>query len=96
MRFTLSLHDYIDQYTINKQQQDTHCPVCYHEVMQHNTREDMSHILECYKEQLLLDMLRVYKTKHGELPGDHLLHMVDTVQNRVRTEMIKYCESHQF
>lgn len=95
MKFTLSLFDYIQQYTDNQSNGVNNCPVCYERVITNNTRDNMTHILECYKEDLLMQMLNRYKKQHNELPGHELLHMVDLVQNRVKQEMLNYCVSNR-
>ena len=91
MQFTLSLSDYIDQYLINLEQDSTHCPVCYEQVLEHNKIQDMEHIIECYKTQLLETFLRDYLIKHGEFP-ELTGELVSRLIEQVEREMLKLCK----
>jgi hypothetical protein len=94
MRFTLSLSDYIDQYTQNKTDSDTHCPICYDQCMSMDTKIDMKHMLNCYKEELMLRTIQQYVDEFGCFPelDDGF---INKVLQLVTVEMARYCESHQ-
>jgi hypothetical protein len=68
MKFTLSLHDYIDQYIINHTRNEPYCPVCYKRVMTFDTQQDMEHILSCHEIHNLDEYLQKYIQKHGRYP----------------------------
>lgn len=91
MQFTLSLSDYIDQYLTNLEQDSTHCPVCYEQVLEHGKIQDMEHIIECYRTQLLERYLREHLAKHGEFP-ELTTDTVTQLMNQVEREMIKLCK----
>ena len=94
MKFTLGLCDYLEQYSINKEKEHTHCPVCYEQVLTYNTESDMRHVLMCYKEELLLNTLTKHFEQHGTYPritGE----FIDQVLSRVAEELVGYCELHQ-
>ncbi len=91
MQFTLSLSDYIDQYLINLEQDSTHCPVCYEQILEHNKIQDMEHMIECYKTQLLEIYLRDHLIEHGEFP-DLTRGVVVQLIEQVEQEMLKLCK----
>ena len=91
MKFTLTLYDYIQQYMINREHEQTHCPVCYEQVLCDNTKTNMSHMLDCYKQQVLLYMLQ--RSKHRDIV--EIERLVMAAADQVRDEMLTYFESHQ-
>lgn len=68
MKFTLSLRDYMEQYLTNMDNDCMYCPVCYDECMCGDQRKDMEHMIECYKDDMIVRVLTEYHDKHGELP----------------------------
>lgn len=94
MRFTLSLSDYIDQYTNNKFDQDNHCPICYEQCMTMDTQSDMKHMLLCYKEELMLRTIQQYVDEYGRFPELNE-GFIERVLEHVTHEMARYCESRQ-
>lgn len=94
MKFTLSLSDYIDQYTTNKSLKDNTCPICYEQCLYLDTKPDLKHVIDCYKEDMLLNVIQRYRIEHGDTPKlSH--HFVDLVLKRVADELFNYCETHQ-
>lgn len=91
MKFTLTLHDYIQQYVKNRDSQQTHCPVCYEQVLCDNTKTNMAHMLECYKQQLLLQLLK----QNAPNDPDSIDRIVTQATDQVCQEMITYFECHQ-
>lgn len=91
MKFTLTLHDYIQQYIINREMEHAHCPVCYDQVLVDNTKNNMAHILECYKQQVLLHMLQ----RSTRDDAQEIERLVMAAADQVCEEMITYFESHQ-
>lgn len=90
MRFTLSIEDYLDQYVKNKETGDTHCPICYEQVMSDNKSNNITHLIECYKTQVLELELTKYYEEHGALPssvGDY----VDDIMIDIEHELARYC-----
>jgi len=90
MRFTLSLNDYIEQYLKNMKHDETHCPVCYEQVMCDSKSKDMEHMLDCYRAHLLETYMHKYKQDHGDIPDltpELILRLVDQVQ----LEMELFC-----
>ncbi len=70
MQFTLTFKDYIDQYMINMQNGDSHCPVCYEQLMVDSETVDMEHMVSCYKEQQLY--LRIKEHYESGVDADTL------------------------
>ena len=94
MKFTLSLHDYLDQLTINREQQSSHCPVCYEPVMTRDLSTDVKHLFQCYKEELLIQRIVAHKREHGVVPlVDH--EYMQAIDQHVTDQLISYCESYQ-
>jgi hypothetical protein len=94
MKFTLSLSDYIDQYTTNKTHGDNTCPICYEQCLYLDTKPDLKHVIDCYKEDMLLNVIQQYRNQHGDTPK--LSHdFIDIVLKRVADELFNYCETHQ-
>ena len=94
MKFTLPLSDYIDQYTTNKSAGDNTCPVCYEQCLYLDIKPDMKHLVDCYKEDMLRNVIQQYRNKYGDTPSiSH--HFVDQVIKRVADELFSYCETHQ-
>jgi hypothetical protein len=89
MKFTLSLHDYMNQYMTNMEQQSMCCPVCYECVMCDDSHKDMLHMIECYKDEIITRVLIEYHDTHGELPvlSDEFM---DMMESRVMDEMNRY------
>ena len=93
MRFTLTLHDYLSQYIHNITNEDDHCPVCYGRELQHDSKHDVQHVLDCYKADLLYRALREYKLTKGHNPdGDTLSLLIQLVHERVSEQMLNCCE----
>ena len=94
MKFTLSLHDYLDQLTVNREQQSSHCPVCYEQVMTRDLSTDVKHLFQCYKEELLIQRIVAHKREHGVIPVvDH--EYMQAIDQHVTDQLISYCESYQ-
>ena len=94
MRFTLCIEDYLDQYIKNRDAGDIHCPVCYEQVMHDTKSNNITHLLECYKTQVLELELTKYYEKHGTLPpsvGDY----VDDLMTDIEHELVRYCFKHE-
>ncbi len=90
MRFTLCIEDYLEQYIHNRDHGIPYCPICYEQVMTDNKSNNMTHLLSCYKTQVLELRLTDYYTNHGELPasvGDY----VDDVLIDIEQELLRYC-----
>ena len=85
MKFTLSLRDYIDQYITNLENGDNHCPVCYEQVMNDDDK-DITHLIDCYKEQLITYVLASYHDKYGDIP-EVTDEFMQTLNTRVWQEM---------
>ena len=94
MKFTLSLHDYIEQYLNNMDTKHRHCPICYEQHMNDIKADDMKSMLECYKEQIIEKKLHDHIKKHGELPevDDNF---VNSVVDQLEHEMFTYCQQRQ-
>ena len=93
MRLTLSLHDYLYQYMTNVVDEDTHCPVCYERVLQHSAVKDITHVTECYRQDLLYRVLEAHVIEHDQLPdGATLQVLVNHVNRRVDQQMINCAE----
>lgn len=97
MQFTLCLSDYVDQYSINQETGDTHCPVCYEQVMTADELQDVQHLLECYKDHRLMLRIRQYYRECGvlstmplqdleQLARDEQLRCAKEISNLVRPE----------
>jgi hypothetical protein len=94
MKFTLSLHDYIEQYLTNVDLGHMHCPVCYEQHMTHMKPADMKEMLECYKDQVIEAHLYKHMQEHGELPiVDE--QFVDGILDQIEYEMATYCQQRQ-
>ena len=94
MKFTLSLHDYLDQLTVNREQQSAHCPVCYEQIMTRDLSTDVKHLFQCYKEELLIQRIVAHKREHGVIPMvDH--EYIQAIDQHVTDQLISYCESYQ-
>jgi len=89
MKFTLSLQDYMGQYVTNMDQHSMHCPICYEPCMCNDSRKDVLHMIECYKDEIITRVLTEYHDQHGELPAldDAFMDMMET---RVLDEMNRY------
>ena len=89
MKFTLSLHDYMEQHLCNMEHDDMHCPICYDQCMTGNSKNDVLHIIECYKDEIITRVLMEYHDQHGELPAlnDQFL---DDMETRVYQEINKF------
>lgn len=89
MKFTLSLHDYMEQYVINQEHDQTHCPVCYQQVMTWNIKSDTTHLMECYRDDVLYRVLFEYMQQHDTLPAldERFLDMIDA---RICDELNQY------
>lgn len=94
MKFTLSLHDYLDQYTLNKTQEHVHCPVCYESIMTFDLSSDVKHLFQCYKEELLLRRIVTHKKQHGCLPEIDVEY-INKIDEEVTRQLLAYCESYQ-
>ena len=87
MQFTLKLNDYIDQYKQNLEDGSIHCPVCYEEIMEGNTTKDVTHLLQCYKIQVIELTLIRYFDNNGFYPEiDNMF--VETINRDVENEII--------
>ena len=94
-RFTLSLSDYLDQYSDNRSKQHNNCPICYDDVCTlTDCGEDLKHMLRCYREDLVVRTIALYEKKYGELP-ELTESFIDCVNMCVTQEMVSYCESGQ-
>lgn len=89
MKFTLSLQDYMVQYVTNMDLKQMHCPICYDCCMIDDSREDVLHMIDCYKDEIITRVLTEYHDRHGELPvlDDAFMDMMET---RVLDEMSQY------
>lgn len=92
MRFTLSLSDYMDQYVSNRSSKDDHCPICYERVCAGEINHDLKHVLECYKQDVILNVIVEYRRKYGEAPTV-TSQFVERVEKQVARELASYCES---
>jgi hypothetical protein len=94
-RFTLSLSDYLEQYSSNRSDQNNHCPVCYEPTCTiEHVDQDLKHILRCYREDLVIRTIAEYELKYGELPSI-TQEFVARVNDRVTQEMVNYYKSGQ-
>ena len=94
MKFTLSLHDYLDQYTVNRSEHSTHCPVCYEQVLTMDMSDDVKHVFGCYKEELLLRLIVQFRKQHGHLPEIDI-EFINIIDEHVTQQLINYCESYR-
>jgi hypothetical protein len=94
MRFTLSLSDYMDQYISNNTREDNHCPICYERVCGVDIGSDLKHMLDCYKEDVILNVIVEYQRRFGEAPA-MTSQFVERVEKQVASELASYCESHR-
>ena len=91
MRFTLKLCDYLEQYAINHEKNNIHCPVCYERILTHNKPEDVEHILLCYKMQLIELEFEKHYDMHGSFPDmddDFIYKITNRVDSEVQTMML--------
>lgn len=91
MRFTLSLHDYIDQYLRNVDDGDRHCPVCYEQHLTHDKSTDMQGFMKCYKEQIIELKIYDHVMQTGEIPAldDQF---ADDIIKQIEQEMSAYAQ----
>lgn len=92
MKFTLSLSDYMDQYASNRSVKDNHCPICYECECNGEVAHDLKHVLDCYKEDVILNVIMEYQRKYGEPPAV-TSQFVERVEKQVARELASYCES---
>ena len=69
-----------------------HCPICYEQCMIDDSRTDMLHMIECYKDEIITRVLIEYHDTHGELPEIDS-NFMDMMETRVLSEMNKYYEN---
>lgn len=94
IRFNLTLCDYLEQYITNKNNDEPYCPICYDTCMQWNRSKDIKHILDCYKEQMVVNVLKLYFDEFQEYP-EITESFIDEVWQRVEVEMVNYCSKYQ-
>ena len=90
MKFTLKLCDYLEQYAINHEKNNIHCPVCYDKVLELNQPKDIEHILSCYKMQLIELELERHYNLHGDFPEldeSFIYNITSRVDSEVETMM---------
>lgn len=94
-RFTLSLADYLSQYVDDKQTEHNNCPICYENVMSmKDTSHDVKHIIDCYREDLVLRTMVEYHKQYDRLPelSDEFIDCVDV---KIQQELSRYYESNR-
>lgn len=94
IHFTLTLNDYLDQYVINKHAGENVCPICYESELTWNRNKDIEHIMDCYKQQILLKLMRKYHERFNVFP-EITDDFMDYVFDQMREEMVTYCGKHQ-
>lgn len=88
VKFTLKLSDYLDQYQHNIEDDNNNCPVCYSEECIGDIEHDVSHILDCYKNQAIELELLHHMDKNGEVPDiDELF--IETISNKIDNEIFE-------
>ena len=92
MKFTLKLPDYIEQYVTNREKDAPYCPICYEKCMSFNRETDISHILGCYKEQLLWERITSIVEETGEVPviDENIL---TNIIEEMEDELFRYYDS---
>ena len=93
IRFNLTLSDYLDQYVADRKHDLVNCPVCYENVLVDNRSKDVRHILDCYKQQTILNVMREYHDKFDEYP-ELTDDFMDLVWTKVELEMLDYYQKH--
>lgn len=87
-KFTLKLSDYLDQYQHNIKSDISNCPVCYSEECIGDIEHDVSHIIDCYKNQAIELELLFHMDKTGDVPDiDELF--IENVSNKIDDEIYK-------
>lgn len=93
MRFTLTFHDYMQQYLDNIESEHRHCPVCYEQLMTlDNMRDDLDHLTYCYKHDVIMRHLEKYVRATGDIPDD-LEEYVWGMAQLAQKEILRCCES---
>ena len=86
VKFTLKLSDYLDQYQYNMENDIDNCPVCYSCECTGNVEQDITHILDCYKNQAIELEILHHMDKTGDIPDiDELF--VENVSRRIDEEI---------
>lgn len=91
MKFTLNLTDYLEQYLTNDKNREPYCPVCYDKCMSFEHKSDIEHIIDCYKEQMIMDKMSKIIESTGKIPAIDAKFVHD-INKMIEQEMMKYYE----
>lgn len=89
MKFTLNLPDYLEQYVTNSKKDEPYCPICYERCMTFEHKEDIEHIIDCYKEQIVLEKLSKIIEETGEVPALDA-EFLQSINLEIEQEMVRY------
>ena len=89
MRFTLRFEDYIEQYMLNKAADEPFCPVCYEKCMTFDKKTDAEHIIECYREDLIMRKLRDMIELTGGVPALDVS-FINSITQQIEDELDSY------
>ena len=93
MKFTLRFADYLEQYMTNIDNQEPYCPVCYEQCLTFDKKVDAEHIIDCYKEELVIRRINHIVETTGRVPAiDESL--IFEINEQIKDEMSEYYLKH--